>query len=196
MGDDGLIQKAEKASEMQANAEAADREKLSEFEKYLTNAVGKIEEIGGSVNGEDTSEPETPEDFDDSNADDSSKVLVGYSYNGTILPALPEWDKETYPYASIAYISPTSNYYINCTTAQTVISSDGTAQIAVEDLKTYEFKLSDDGLKWEYFTQNSYSANQTIISVMYVNDPWTNYDILNADGTVYLAASEPIPVYE
>jgi hypothetical protein len=25
---------------------------------------------------------------------------------------------------------------------------------------------------------------------------WTSHDILNEDGTVYLAASEPIPVYE
>ena len=37
-----------------------------------------------------------------------------YSYNGTVLPALPEWDKETYPYAYIRYEDISKVYCDGC----------------------------------------------------------------------------------
>ena len=42
MGDDGLIQKAEQASQMQANAEAADSEAMDELDKYLGQTLGEL----------------------------------------------------------------------------------------------------------------------------------------------------------
>ena len=45
MGDDGLIQKAEKASQMQANAEAVESEAIDELYKDLANALAKTEVI-------------------------------------------------------------------------------------------------------------------------------------------------------
>lgn len=123
-----------------------------------------------------------------------------YLYNGVELPALPEWDKETYPYVVmttmmqggvvygvriVAYSEPMhlvlnnsgvgSDYYLGVvagnpflTTGSWYLSSDTTPEFTEKTL-TYDY--------------------------LYTKEPhWANYDVLNRDGTLYLAASDPIPV--
>ena len=71
---------------------------------------------------------------------------MNFLYNGVKLPALPEWDKEKYPYAAM---NLGANYGVL------------------------------------YLLDNALMAKQF---------QWANFDILNEDGTLYLAASDPVPV--
>ena len=48
LGDDGLIKRAEQASQHQANAEAADSEAMSELDQHLANAIAGMSGNGGS----------------------------------------------------------------------------------------------------------------------------------------------------
>lgn len=119
----------------------------------------------------------------------SAKEPIAYLYNGVRLPKLPEWDRGSYPFAYIAVSSDGGYGFCYRTTAKTVIDG-GHAGI---DL-TFDgawYLLSEDKTKWE-----SYGAR--ILGTVV----WANYDVYYSDsveevgGTLYLAASEPIPVYE
>ena len=120
--------------------------------------------------------------------EEPSGTIVGYSYNGVTLPALPEWDKETYPYAYIGHpgtTSPNTDTYrlAFAKVALSVTVGDGYAYVSA--LNTIEYDLVDG--VWTEASYTLYSANPI----------WSNTDILSkADSTVYLAASEPVPVYE
>jgi hypothetical protein len=109
-------------------------------------------------------------------------------YNGVELPSLPEWDKETYPYAVIQQLN--SRWF----------------KLWVMKEKPYVsgnyLHITSDSLTWDnyYAFDNTYTdawgslgavstASQTASSFI-----WSNADILNEDGTLYLAASDPIPV--
>lgn len=59
-----------------------------------------------------------------------------------------------------------------------------TAQI-IQYIDSYGFK---DG--W------GESSTQTVQGTYSYEPVWTNHDVLDQDGTVYLAASEPVPIYE
>ena len=112
--------------------------------------------------------------------------MAKYLYNGIELPALPAWDKKTYPYALIFNLAPfgykglffTNNPPIpNSGSTNSVVYEIGTQQsyyTALEDSETWEF------VKNKTFNDGSYYAN------------WTNTNILNTDGSVYIPASYPI----
>lgn len=117
---------------------------------------------------------------------------VAYLYNGVRLPKLPEWDKEAYPYAVI-YKNNLGKYKLLCSANRIIESIDGTGQA------TGYFQIPDgdwlrtgysDGI-WGDFAQHSGQELLTLYTLI-----WTNTDIHYADGTVYLAYSEPVPVYE
>lgn len=106
-----------------------------------------------------------------------------YSYNGVELPALPEWDKETYPYALIytdiskctyfvmakSWSTPeTTAHYLNCRYALVSELTDG----AWGEIKKAPF--GDVGVE------------RTALV-------WANSDIYMSDGALYFAASKPIP---
>ena len=108
-----------------------------------------------------------------------------YSYNGVVLPKLPEWDKETYPYAFIYKILGSQYGFI------------------VSDTRPYR---QDDRI---YCGSNKMGnlANPEVFHIpradhafttfeSYGNAVWTNTDILNTDGSVFLKATDPIPIYE
>lgn len=116
-----------------------------------------------------------------------------WSYNGTVLPALPVWDSKTYPYAVICYESYIGSYYLYCSKYQRVWDGaeykyiiNGTLLPGAYPTHTFickegETVFTDQG------NTNNISANLSDIF-------WTNTDILDAGGTVHLAASTPIPV--
>lgn len=129
----------------------------------------------------------------------SAPTPVAYLYNGIRLPALPEWDRKKYPYV-----------YIDCNTG-----GDGRYRAwflsekmhsGAFGIKTYPegticmfFRLVDG--VWEFEETDSEGGWPSIDVPL---DPiWTNYDYLDynpysdePDGTVLLAASTPVPVYE
>jgi hypothetical protein len=131
---------------------------------------------------------------------------VAYLYNGVRLPKLPEWDKETYPYACIQQ-SWTDRYdfYISSKPLYVAQYDDisNRGRYFLENLKgtTYwQCRSGAEMVKWESGVLVPFPY-ETLI----VYDPemptryaltWTNHDILKSDGSVYLAASDPIPVYE
>jgi hypothetical protein len=121
-------------------------------------------------------EPEQPD-----SPDVPSDEPIAYLYNGVQLPALPEWDRATYPFAYIAY-KENIGY---------VFAVSGTERHA-NDLKTmmvfgndYTRKLVDG----EWVAAGGGTGFSPV---------WGNYDICYANDldTVILPKSDPIPVYE
>lgn len=111
---------------------------------------------------------------------------TAYLYNGIRLPALPEWDRGVYPFA---FIETTFGLYYLRVLANP-LTPDGEyfrfttpGLVAGAAIDTVNGGYSGWG-EWSEVTENT----RTPI--------WSNYDVLNEDGTVFLAASDPVPVYE
>ena len=124
----------------------------------------------------------------------AQKEPVAYLYNGVRLPKLPEWDREKYPYAYIWFGSTLKRLYVLSEASHmTMTDSGGNACIGAEAGTTYMVANTYVGnATWGSFT--SYTEEEP--KVLSSSVGWANYDIRNADGTLYLSASEPIPVYE
>lgn len=129
----------------------------------------------------------------------AKKTPIGYSYNGVVLPALPEWDREGYPYAVIMDLksatNATSDFIVWFLDNPIVFRgsylsyangiNDGYAQNYIYNNGDSGWVLNEE--KTDFWDDLSLSGDLV----------WTNTDILSeADGTVYLATSEPVPVYE
>ena len=134
-----------------------------------------------AMRGQVPSEPQEPD-----------KEPVAYLYNGVRLPDINEvWtDKETYPYASIATVNG-----VVCLGLQGLqYQTDGTNLIVVPGYKGLWYILSDGA--WVYNQIEDYPDGLTIPLSMFTAT-WTSADIINTtDNSVYLAATEPVPVYE
>lgn len=123
----------------------------------------------------------------------SQKEPVAYLYNGVRLPKLPEWDRETYPYVAmlnqvyrVVFIAYSDPMHLVLT------SSSGGMSVGVKAGETF--------LQIVYWTSNDtipdFEEKSLTYDYLLGTPDWANYDVQNADGTVYLAASEPVPVYE
>lgn len=119
------------------------------------------------------------------------KKIVGYLYNGVQLPALPEWDRVTYPYAVI------KDGYFGIGELLLVFksiqyndddSSNRLLSLIAGDYK--KFTAKSDGTAW-YEGDATEDLNAAISRLI-----WSNFDILNNDNSVYLAESNPVPIYE
>lgn len=139
------------------------------------------------------------------------KKPTAYLYNGVRLPALPEWDRGSYPYAVIAkndytaylYLStcPMKYHYYTNYIAHLVSTDDGYAMLykGMEDGEVFDSwnraEIVESGSAFTSPFTAGYHAMQ-------LNGPsyeclWANYDVIdNEDGTLRVAASEPVPVYE
>lgn len=128
---------------------------------------------------------------------------IAYLYNGVRLPALPESDKETYKYAVITiYISTgvlfksTASLYVfkSYTYGRT---SDGDYAIHGADTLFWACDIDKTTMtatgEW---VQNHPDTSEVWIGVSNQNTKWANFNLRNEDGSIALAASEPIPVYE
>lgn len=121
------------------------------------------------------------------------------SYNGVELPTLPEWDKETYPYALITHFTGIAgtiddHYRLICweSLPPTYVSSNkdyiGNSDADADPIPAVQATYWDGDTAWkgfEEFTVRNASLNSLV---------WANFDIYASDGTLYLAASDPIPV--
>lgn len=122
-----------------------------------------------------------------------------WSYNGTVLPKLPSWDKSAYPYA---YIDKLLNYtlvlssaplYVDNTESNTLtgsLHSDGA------EVNFMIWSCATGGSSWNLANEGA-GVIDRVNTVVWAN---TNLYYLNSvndiDGTLYLAASDPVPVYE
>ena len=122
-----------------------------------------------------------------------NKAPIAYLYNGVQLPKLPEWDKSKYPYAVIVLdINDIYNLFIS---TKPIIYA-GLSKIASSGaVKLYKHQNDTWNLTNDY-GEGAWSGKS------YVSPKWSNPDLLYGDyftdkvGTVFLTASEPIPVYE
>lgn len=134
------------------------------------------------------------------------KEPVAYLYNGVRLPKLPEWDKETYPYAWIRGIESrdgTVKYYLRVSSEAIIYkkTTDLTSPISYRYVywqygtgNLYDGITTDD-TKWTMFRENTELDN--FFNVTGFVFSWVNHDVINdEDGTVYQYATDPVPVYE
>ena len=148
---------------------------------------------------------------------------VAYLYNGVRLPKLPEWDRKTYPYAVISDAPGFANfgvcYQLMISSSPTEITSSGTRyHVSNAVAKAYlifvyneeiDAAMREDGTTLEEYAAMAFGMELDIWTMLAEYDNyeagfpidsnptrWANHYILNEDGTVYLAASEPVPVYE
>lgn len=115
----------------------------------------------------------------------ANKEPIAYLYNGVQLPDINEvWtDKETNQFASIFYYEPQESYCVVFDGDRRSVSENGFVTFVYS--KFYRFT---DGV-WKF-------VGASVVGGHLI---WANYDVYHyesAGGGLYLATSEPIPVYE
>lgn len=145
-----------------------------------------------------------------------TKVTVGkwglhnmakYLYNGIELPELPEWDKTTYPYATIINCSNTETHGFTVgllvSNYPPVLCGEGKmARDSIEGaslLYAYNADADTWGEPTDWGLSYSYYGSKSGLEPV-----WSNTDVLystvsssvadDLKGTLYLPASDPVPV--
>lgn len=105
-----------------------------------------------------------------------------YLYNGVRLPKLPEWDKEAYPLCIIC--EGEERFVLRCYSSNKKGVLQSGVPIFIGDIR---FILSD-----EVWVQTDYRYDGDV-------SIWANYDlmywIVDDEYALYLAASDPVPLY-
>lgn len=150
---------------------------------------------------------------------EAPKTPIAYLYNGVQLPDINTvWtDKETYPYAILVGLPGTMLgmgedvviYSICMVGAQPTIVHRTFGYVAtvpsgtkIEGRSTTNSEDASNAIspellpvwKWGVSEYREAGENESLGGAEYML--WSSHDILNEDGTTYLAASEPVPVYE
>ena len=116
-----------------------------------------------------------------------------FLYNGVKLPALPEWDKTVYPYAFIYIVTldGTTGVYTLVVSSSSVMGYDGNGIICTAANVGQRYTVSGEEWAAAAGSDDFYIKRDNLIYTV-----WANFDVLNSDGSVYVAASEPVPVVE
>lgn len=127
------------------------------------------------------------------------KEPVAYLYNGVRLPKLPEWDKETYPYAYIAKYSMTEMYHFRVFASPLVFNVDDATGKSIglqtptsESIAYCCYHFEEGDADWRLVSEASTFESTDVILLL----KWANHTVYHENGTVYMAASDPVPVYE
>lgn len=122
----------------------------------------------------------------------ASDVPVEVLYGEYALPELPEWDKVTYPYALISEARYDTARLVVYKNAPVLIWSEGAARprLHTEGVSLHWYCFRNDNA-WDTGIRHEYTDIDLVI-----DGDWTNTDLVNPDGTLYLAASEPAAVYQ
>ena len=129
-----------------------------------------------------------------------------YSYNGVVLPKLPDVPKGY----DNAYISLFMDYsggdLLFSTVPLTWTANTGTNSFyatANGSIISYGLKVSSEAVnsyypsEWEYEGESACSIDENVLFVMTAKLNWSKFDTISRkDGSVYLEGSDPIPVYE
>lgn len=116
------------------------------------------------------------------------KVITGYCYNGTVLPALPEWDREMYPH--VILLVRDGIYFLWFRTTETTLvtpTDSGTIYCGLTGNDTLQLT---EGVWSETSNWNPYNTPVWTSADIYYSDDEDNGEL---SGTLYLAASEPLP---
>lgn len=184
-------------------------------EEQISNGVWSIvtEDEHGAIRGAAAS-PSVWSNYDIYEEDSTTVIYLAasapvpkkYLYNGNKLSALPEWDKTLYPYAAI--INEGGSKYPTYDTrlivsdkpifVGTKIWDDSLYWCSKTPIKWAQFShwMVDD---WEFEHERENAEKSTIEEIkeyyfVVASDYvlWSNYEMLNADGTLLLSASYPI----
>ena len=118
------------------------------------------------------------------------KLPIAYSYNGVVLPKLPEWDRVKYPYAFIAGDSA-EGYILRFLSVLPAVVPPGVSA-GWSDASIMYYKTSGtSGDGWIFDSASDGSTGRTFMSGVI----WSNADIKYGD-TIQMAGSDPVPVYE
>ena len=110
-----------------------------------------------------------------------------WNYNGTVLPKLPQWDRETYPYAYIDYSVGT--YYLHFCASEMVIKDNAMYSKSGELVETKYSKIDKYGVQvWSELIDSEIGLSGIVAPF------WCNRDLYYTDGDIYLAGSDPVPV--
>ena len=107
--------------------------------------------------------------------------MANYLYSGVELPALPESD---YPVAIITTEQVITGHHLYLTTGYYDADEKG---FRLRD--GCEYLNSSGSPYWSAVSGSTEGLVQSNSLIL-----WTNTDIIGEDGTVYIAASDPIPV--
>lgn len=108
-----------------------------------------------------------------------------YLYNGVKLPALPAWTTDLMNRElTNALIAQTSDGLYLAHASYNPITFDG-ENYHVTGSRSYSMIINGEWTPFELAAGGEYYDNGVCV--------WSNHDILNGDGSVYLAASVPIP---
>lgn len=116
------------------------------------------------------------------------KKPIAYSYNGVILPALPEWNREMYITKHLLFGSPIYRVFL-VSQPYYATATDGNYSIGYQ---TGDKRYKAEESEWVYETTYEHSGLWAGLAEVI----WANFDVLDESGEVALAKSEPIPVYE
>lgn len=133
--------------------------------------------------------------------------LIGYSYNGTRLPPLPDLDEETletYPYVFIvktAYENHPYHIYFNTVPFEPHSGGNDGFIYALSKITTMQYAIYAGYDEWTYSktsSANGYNGGTSSVGnvVSLKSIIWSNYDIYRSTDDIYLPASTPVPVYE
>lgn len=112
---------------------------------------------------------------------------IAYLYGEYEHPPLPEWDNEQYPYICFAPFTGGTTGGLFASSTPFVLTSNGYVELEPSvDISALE---TDDHSKWHEIRP----VGSWFVDIV---PKWTNHDILNEDGTIYLKASRPLPVYK
>ena len=129
---------------------------------------------------------------------------VAYLYNGVRLPKLPDWDKETYPYAILIYhnagTSATLQFYeLKCFSQMPKYSTDsfGVGSVRYGGIDILQYKCPEGSAEWEHTYTGTAQVAASYIS-SFTTYIWTNFSVPGEDdGSVFFEKSPaPVPVYE
>lgn len=134
-----------------------------------------------------------------------------YSYNGVIFPALPEWDRETYPYAilhgAVTADDSTIGYRASLHVSSVPFYLTGNLVTALKP----EADGNSIAYKWDIVEGDTWdspwsrweggdvalTADTTVSLNALWGRKWTNFDLYNTTKeTIAMAKSVPVPVYE
>lgn len=135
------------------------------------------------------------------NGETPTHTINGVDYVGVVLELLG-YDEQKYPFLILRWLSPSSPniLYADALNGRPHCDrlDDGTYILcfgdASEKIHTNTLMSGESGIngltRWSTY---NFSSNQKVCDV---DDDifYTNFDIYNEDGTLYLAASDPIPV--
>ena len=123
---------------------------------------------------------------------------VAYLYNGVRLPKLPEWDKKKYPYVMMwdRHGGTYGTVYAFSVAHHKIMLVEGATETAIgvgagETYLEISYGMGDYS-QFQSFTEKTPDSPALLSREVH----WSNYDIVDENGTLFLAASDPVPIYE